>query len=115
MKWSVSDQGFMTIMADHSRQGRFEQTVAGVLYGLRLGVDPENATHAIQTGAFMRLNEALIPVVKIEMGQIAASFSYDITISNLTPFNQGRGGMEASLIYRWYKPNSIPDSRCPRF
>lgn len=115
MRWSVSEQGFITVMADHSRQGRFEQTVAGALYGLRLGIDPENATHAIQAGAFLRLNEALIPVIKIDIGTVSASFSYDITVSNLTPFNQGRGGFEAGLVYRWYKAESTPDARCPRF
>ena len=115
MRWSVSEQGFITVMADHSRQGRFEQTVAGALYGLRLGIDPENATHAIQAGALLRLNEAFIPVIKIDIGTVSASFSYDITVSNLTPFNQGRGGFEAGLVYRWYKAESTPDARCPRF
>jgi type IX secretion system PorP/SprF family membrane protein len=115
MRWSVSEQGFITVMADHSRQGRFEQTVAGALYGLRLGIDPENATHAIQAGALLRLNEAFIPVIKIDIGTVSASFSYDITVSTLTPFNQGRGGFEAGLVYRWYKAESTPDARCPRF
>ncbi len=115
MRWSVSEQGFITVLADHSRQGRFEQTVAGALYGLRLGIDPENATHAIQAGAFLRLNEAFIPVIKLDMGPVSASFSYDVTVSSLTPFNQGRGGFEAGLVYRWYKAESVPDARCPRF
>lgn len=115
MKWSLSDQGFVTLLADHSRQGKFEQTVAGALYGIRIGTDPENSTHAIQAGAFMRLQEAFIPVIKLDIGNISASFSYDITISNLTPFNQGRGGFEAGFIYRWYKPTSVTDARCPRF
>ena len=115
MKWSISDQGFVTVLADHSRQGGFQQTVAGVLYGIRLGIDPENSTQAIQAGAFMRLQEAFIPVIKLDLGNISASFSYDITISNLTPFNQGRGGFEAGLVYRWFKPESVIGARCPRF
>jgi hypothetical protein len=115
MKWSLTDQGFVTILADHSRQGTFVQTVAGALYGIRLGVDPEGSTNTIQAGAFMRLQESFIPVVKLDIGNISASFSYDITISSLTPFNQGRGGFEAGFVYRWFKPNSVPDARCPRF
>lgn len=115
MKWSLSDQAFVTILADHSRQGRFEQTVAGVLYGIRLGPDPQSSTQSIQAGGFMRLQEAFIPVIKIDMGQISASFSYDVTISNLTPFNQGRGGFEAGFVYRWYKPGAVSDAKCPRF
>ena len=115
MKWTVSEQAFVTVLADYSRQGEFQQTVAGALYGLRLGADPENATHAVQVGAFMRLQEAFIPVVRLDVGPLSASFSYDITISNLTPFNQGRGGFEAGLVYRWFKTEAISDARCPRF
>jgi type IX secretion system PorP/SprF family membrane protein len=115
MKWSLNEQAFVTLLADHSRQGTFEQTVAGALYGIRLGTDPEQSTHTIQAGAFLRINEALIPVIKLDIGNVTASFSYDVTISNLTPFNQGRGGFEAGLVYRWYKPNTVSDARCPRF
>ncbi len=88
---------------------------AGALYGIRLGVNPEGSTHTIQAGAMMRLQEAFIPVIKLDIGNVSASFSYDVTISNLTPFNQGRGGFEAGFIYRWFKPNSVADARCPRF
>lgn len=115
MKWSLSDQAFVTVLADHSRQGTFVQTVAGALYGIRLGITPEGSTHTIQAGGFMRLQESFIPVIKMDIGNISASFSYDITISNLTPFNQGRGGFEAGFTYRWFKPNSVSDARCPRF
>lgn len=89
----------MTIQADHSQQGDHIETIAGVLYGIKLGNDPENSRYALHAGAFVRWNDALIPVVKLEMGSTAFSFSYDANISLLKPSSYGRGGLELSMTW----------------
>ena len=38
----VTDYAYITVQADHSRQGSFKETVAGGMYGLKLGDDPDN-------------------------------------------------------------------------
>jgi hypothetical protein len=54
-------------------------------------------------------------VIKLDMGHVSASFSYDITISNLTPFNPGGGGFETGFVYPWFKPGSVSDAGFSRF
>jgi hypothetical protein len=41
----------------------------------------------------------LIPKFRLDMGDLAFSFSYDFTTSQLAELNASKGGPELSLIY----------------
>lgn len=61
----------------------------------------ENATtnYAIYAGMYYRVGDALIPKFRLDMGDLAFSFSYDFTTSQLNELNASKGGPELSLIY----------------
>jgi len=99
IKLGVADNAYMTILGDHSKQGGFSETVAGMMYGLKLGDDPINPDYTIHAGAFLRLNDAIIPVVKLDYTPFSFSLSYDANISKLKPSSYGRGGFEISFSY----------------
>ena len=65
-------------------------------------------------GAFLRWNDAFIPVVKIEYNPFAVAFSYDVNISKLKPSSYGRGGFEISVSYIGFvnKATSSINSLC---
>jgi hypothetical protein len=66
----------------------------------------------------MRLNDALIPVVKIDYSPFSVSFSYDVNISKLKTSSYGRGGFELALSYIGFthRDNSyVNDVLCPKF
>lgn len=119
IKFSVSEYAYLTLQADHSKQGAYAETVAGGMYGLRLGSDPDNPDYTIHAGAFLRWNDALIPVIKIDYSPFSVALSYDVNISKLKPSSYGRGGVELSVSYIGFL-NRLERSTensflCPRF
>ena len=117
LRFGVTEYAYMTIQADHSTQGSYQETIAGGMYGLKLGGDPDLPDYVIHAGAFLRWNDAFIPVIKIDYAPFSVAVSYDVNISKLKPSSRGRGGFELSLSYiaNRNKNSSLEYSQCPRF
>jgi hypothetical protein len=105
----------MTVQADQSIQGGFNETVGGAMYGLKIGNDADNPAYTIHAGAFMRWNDAIIPVVKLDYNPFSVAVSYDVNISKLKPSSYGRGGFEISVSYIGYRKKREDYLLCPRF
>ncbi len=119
IKFGVSDYAYLTIQGDHSRQGVFAETVAGGMYGLKLGANPDKPDYTVHAGAFLRWNDALIPVIKIDYSPFSVAISYDVNISKLKPSSHGRGGLELSISYIGFierlEKSTLNSVLCPRF
>ncbi|MEI6949269.1 PorP/SprF family type IX secretion system membrane protein [Paraflavisolibacter sp. H34] len=118
LKLGLDEASFVTFEADHSRQGTYQETIGGMLYGLRLGDDLENPAYTIQAGGFLRLNDAFIPTVRVDYQPFSLGLSYDANISGKIANGFGRNGFELSLVYAGFlkRPNSSLNAmRCPRF
>lgn len=117
IRLSVNGTNYITIEADHSRQGPFSQTIGGALYTWKLG-DTENLTYLLHLGSYFRWKDAVIPVAKLEFRPLSISASYDANISPLKAASIGRGGFEVSMTYQKFINNvySSRDAvRCPKF
>lgn len=117
LRMSTTDYSYITIEADYSKQGVNKEIIGGVLYSMKLD-DPVTPKYLLHGGAYMRLNDAIIPVVKIESKPIAIAVSYDVNISGLKKVSTGRGGFELSLTYQKFldRYNSSSDAtKCPKF
>ena len=99
LKLDVNNYSYITLQADHYRQGSFKETVFGAMYGFKFGPYPEEPDYAIHLGTFIRLDDALIPVVKLDYNPFSVSFSYDANISKLKPSSHGRGGFEIAVSW----------------
>jgi type IX secretion system PorP/SprF family membrane protein len=115
LRFGVSEYAYMTIQADQSFQGGFSETVAGAMYGLKLGTDPDNPAYTIHAGGFLRWNDAFIPVVKLDYNPFSVSISYDANISKLKTSSYGRGGFELSVSYSGFRKGSDGYLLCPKF
>lgn len=118
LRFGVSEYTYVTVQADHARQGSFTETVAGAMYGLKLGGDPDDPDYVLHAGTYLRLNEALIPVIKLDYAPFSFAVSYDVNISKLRTSSYGRGGIELSLsfIKSLDRDNaSLNAVKCPRF
>jgi type IX secretion system PorP/SprF family membrane protein len=118
LRFGVSDYAYLTVQADHSMQGAFKETVAGAMYGLKLGPDPEHPEYTLHAGGFLRWNDAIIPVIKLDYTPFSIAMSYDANISKLKPSSYGRGGFELSVSYIGFveRDRSFRNSiLCPRF
>ena len=115
LKFGVTDNTFMTIQADQTLRGGFKETVGGAMYGLKIGEDTENPAYTIHAGAFLRWDDALIPVVKLDYNPFSVAISYDVNISKLKPSSYGRGGIELSVSYIGFSKKKEEYLLCPRF
>ena len=99
--------------------------VVGVDPGLELG-EPflvegqEGYLYTLHAGAFLRVEDAIIPVVKLDYNPFSVSLSYDVNISKLRTSSMGRGGFELGISYigfveRKKGTSAINATLCPRF
>jgi type IX secretion system PorP/SprF family membrane protein len=115
LKLGVTDYSYVTIQADHSRQGSFKETVLGAMYGFTFGDYPDEPDYAVHFGTFIRWNDALIPVIKLDYNPYSVAFSYDANISKLKPSSHGRGGFEISVTWTGKNKNRSNPYFKPRF
>ena len=118
-RFGVSDVSYVTIQADHSLQEKFQETLAGAMYGMKIGPESENPDYVLHGGVFLRWNDALIPVIKVDYSGLSFAFSYDVNISRLKPASVGRGGFEFSISYIGFSKRLDRSTQnsilCPRF
>ena len=117
VRMSTNDYSYITVEADYTRQGVNKEIIGGVMYSQKLD-DPDNPKYIIHGGGYMRFNDAIIPVLKVESKPIAVAISYDVNISGLKRVSTGRGGFEISLVFQKFldRYNSSSDAtRCPKF
>lgn len=115
MKFGVSEYAYITVQADHSMQGGFSETVAGGMYGLKLGGDPDEPLYTLHAGGFLRWNDAFIPVIKLDYNPFSLAFSYDANISKLKQSSYGKGGFEISISYSGFRRKTADYLLCPKF
>ncbi len=118
VRFSVTPQSYLTLQSDYTKQAAYNEIILGALYGMKLGDDWDNPLYTIHGGAFLRLNDALIPVVKLDYHPFSVSLSYDVNISKLKTSSYGRGGFELGISYVGFLDranSSVNAVLCPRF
>ncbi len=64
------------------------------------------------------MNDAVIPVVQLEVSKLIIGMSYDVNVSQLVVASQYRGGLELTLSYKDFLNSRKKEQRqirCPRF
>lgn len=115
-KLTVNDFASFTFQADHSIQGSAIETIGGVMYSYKLGDESVDPEYTFNIGGFLRWNDALIPVLKLDMHSLSAALSYDVNVSQLKTVSQSRGGFEltisfSGLLDRENRNGAIPNPR----
>ena len=117
-RFSLNELSYFTVQADHSIQGPSIETIGGVMYSYNIGSDYDKPDYTIHVGGYLRWQDALIPVVKLDYQPFSIALSYDVNVSQLKTASQGQGGMELSVTYATFfdRGNSTKNSiRCPKF
>jgi type IX secretion system PorP/SprF family membrane protein len=119
LKFDLNENAYFTLQADHTSQGRFQETVGGCMVSYKLGEgDPNDPAFTAHLGLFLRWNDALIPVIKLDMKSLSIGLSYDANISAQRTISQGRGGTEIIIAYKGFteQANSTRNRMpCPQF
>ncbi|HUQ97272.1 MAG TPA: type IX secretion system membrane protein PorP/SprF, partial [Chitinophagaceae bacterium] len=118
VRFAVTEASYFTIQGDYTTQGAFKETIAGALYGIKLGEDLDKPLYTVHAGAFLRWNDAVIPVIKVDYHPYSFSLSYDVNMSKLKTSSMGRGGFELGVSYIGFidrTSSTIQALHCPRF
>jgi hypothetical protein len=115
----TSDYDRATFYLDLFKQGGAAQGQGGVLVTHDLIQTEDDGKVSISGGLFYRLNDAIIPVIKVDYYKFSFGTTYDINVGKLVPASQHRGGVELTMSYKAFSPNHIYDatyqSKCPKF
>ena len=88
------------------KQGPFTEIMLGGLATYHITDMYEEGSNiksvSVSGGLFLRLNDAAVPVVKLNYNNFEVGLSYDVNISKLTTASRGRGGYEMSLSYKGF-------------
>jgi type IX secretion system PorP/SprF family membrane protein len=117
VKINMDDYSYLTLQGDYSVQASFKEAIGGALYSYKLD-DTKDPKYVLSLGAFMRWQDALIPVIKIDMLPLSVALSYDVNISQLKTVSQGQGGVELSISYIGFldrQTSSKYKMLCPHF
>ncbi len=109
----LNEQLSLNASVIHQMQNKASETTFGAAVSANVNGDQERPTN-VYLGSWMRLNDAIIPYLGLEIAGLRIGASYDLNISSLKAASNSRGGMELSLIYikQPAEPTGIP---CPRF
>lgn len=112
----TGDYDKVILYADYFRQGGSNQVQGGFMYRHDLVQQDEDNTISISTGAFLRWNDAVIPVIKLDYYKLGIGLTYDANISKLQSASHLRGGFELTLSYKNFlniRNSSSTQTRCP--
>ena len=110
----VGDNLSLSSSAIFQIQNSATETVIGGALSANVNNDATNPT-SVFGGAWIRLGDAIIPYIGIEISGLRIGASYDINTSNLKAATASRGGSEFSLIYIQKKSTNGKGIPCPRF
>jgi type IX secretion system PorP/SprF family membrane protein len=91
-------------------QGPHREIVPGMMFKFLLGQSSKytgnRRSSGVAVGAFVRFNDAIVPMVRYEFANWAVATTYDINISDLSAASRARGGFEVSIRFMTPDPFS---------
>jgi type IX secretion system PorP/SprF family membrane protein len=118
---TTSDVNRLVFFFDYLKQGANSSTIFGGYYGMDIMQDYGSNTDdklTLYLGAFYRLRDAIVPVVKLDYYRLTLGLSYDVNTSQLKNASQFRGGFELSASFRTTvntKNEEARKMRCVKF
>ena len=109
----VHEKVILSPNAYFSIQSKATEIMGGMLANYNLS---EAGEMQLIGGLYYRHKDAVIPMAGFELNNLRFTFSYDVTTSSMSNFNNGRGAMEFSLVKKGFYPSSAGrQSMCPSF
>ncbi len=93
-----------------SKMGTVYETVGGLNAHYNLSGDGNSQ---LIGGLYVRLKDALIPMIGYQWNDLAITINYDATSSSLGTYNQTRGAYELSIVKTGVFSSNGKDVKCP--
>lgn len=114
----TSETDKFILYADVFSQGGNTQAQGGAMLQHDLQQDGDDNALSLSAGAFIRWDDAVIPMLKLDYYKVAFGLTYDVNISKLKTASTGRGGYELTVSYHNFlniRNSSAAKVRCPSF
>lgn len=114
----IGEQASAQAYFNYAQQSTYSEIIAGGLLGwTSTPMSDAEIPFAIYGGLFYRVNDAMVPTVKLRMRSYTVGLSYDVSVSKVRALSGMRGGYEITL----FKTGLFKDPRfergktiCPR-
>ena len=113
--YKVNDEIIINPNIYYTTQAKASELVFGLNGAYNLSGD---GSKQLIGGMYYRFNDALVPMIGLEVKNIRFTFSYDVTTSSLKNFNHSLGASEFNLLKRGFYNEFSGDKRqalCPTF
>jgi type IX secretion system PorP/SprF family membrane protein len=113
--FKVSDNVIINPNAYYTTQASASELVLGLNAAYNLS---EHGEKQIIAGLYYRYQDAIVPMIGLEINNIRFTFSYDVTTSSLKNFNQSQGATEFNVLKKGFYNDYSGDKRqslCPTF
>lgn len=108
--FKLNDQWIINPNVYVSQMAGANETVLGLNAHYNLSGDGNSQLIA---GAYLRLNDAVIPMVGYQINDVSITVNYDVTTSSLSAYNQTRGAYELSIIKTGVFGSNGKAVKCP--
>lgn len=118
VRYRIDDQFGAVFHFNYVNQHPYKETILGALASWKPAlINSMSDAHKFNLygGVFYRINDAVIPTLKIDYNSYSFTASYDVTISSLRPAISAKGGWEFSIYARGYSKKRTPSMKCPQF
>jgi type IX secretion system PorP/SprF family membrane protein len=114
--FNVTESLLMQVHGNVAIQGTFREIIAGGLISWTQFMT-EQKTFVLSAGAFYRLRDAVVPILKVKYNSMALGLSYDVNTSSLKPASNLAGGLEITLFHTGDFTNKGVAKKmvCPKF
>jgi type IX secretion system PorP/SprF family membrane protein len=112
----TSDNDRLILYADLFVQGGNNQAQGGFLFKHDIFQRDDDEALSLSFGAFYRMNDAVVPVVKLDYYKLGFGLTYDANVNKLKQASNGRGGFELTIGYKSFlniRNSSLEKLRCP--
>ena len=112
----MNDVWSLQVHTNYAQQGAYREVIGGALIRYGRTNDVNQHIYTISAGCFYRLNDAVIPTMRIEYKQLGVGVSYDVNVSSLKTVTNMNGGMEITAYITGMFNGMYDDKHsCPRF
>ncbi|GAA4743282.1 PorP/SprF family type IX secretion system membrane protein [Flavisolibacter ginsenosidimutans] len=112
----TSDADKVIVYADGFSQGGSTQTQGGLMFKHDVLQEDEDYGVSLSAGAFVRWNDAVMPLIKLDYYKLGIGMTYDVNVSKLRSASSARGGFELTASYKTFlsiRNSSAAAVRCP--
>jgi type IX secretion system PorP/SprF family membrane protein len=118
LTFPINDFSRMTLYADYFKQGGNSQGQGGIIFKKDIDQQDIDNTISISFGALYRWQDAIIPVVKVDLYRFGFGLSYDVNTSKLQAATKLQNAFELTFSFRAFTNSNrsvLNRQNCPVF